>query len=81
VLRVYESARLLAQEMGLALDEVTTGGASEASFAAALGVPTLDGLGADGDGAHAEDEHVLIPSLPERVALAAGLVERLAGPR
>jgi glutamate carboxypeptidase len=81
VLRVYESARLVAKEMGLALDEVTTGGASEASFAAALGVPTLDGLGADGDGAHAEDEHVLIPSLPERVALAAGLVERLAGPR
>lgn len=79
VQRVYELARGLAHEMGLALDEVTTGGASEASFAAALGVPTLDGLGADGDGAHAEDEHVLIPSLPERTALAAGLISRLAG--
>jgi glutamate carboxypeptidase len=78
VLRVYETARRVAQELGFPLEEVTTGGASEASFASALGVPTLDGLGADGDGAHAEDEHVLIPSLPERAALAAGLLERLA---
>jgi glutamate carboxypeptidase len=81
VLRVYEAARRVAEEMGLALDEVTTGGASEASFAAALGVPTLDGLGADGDGAHAEDEHVLIASLPERAALAAGLLEHLSRER
>jgi glutamate carboxypeptidase len=79
VLRVYETARRVAQELGLALDEVTTGGASEASFAAALGVPTLDGLGADGDGAHAEDEHVLLASLPERAALAAGLIGALSG--
>jgi glutamate carboxypeptidase len=79
VLRVYEAARRVAQELGLALDEVTTGGASEASFAAALGVPTLDGLGADGDGAHAEDEHVLIHSLPERAALAEGLILALTG--
>lgn len=79
VLRVYEAARHIALEMGLALDEVTTGGASEASFASALGVPTLDGLGADGDGAHAEDEHVLIPSLPDRAALAAGLIAQLSG--
>ncbi len=41
--------------------------------------PTLDGLGADGDGAHAADEHVLIPSLPDRAALAAGLIARLSG--
>ena len=52
-----------------------TGGASEASFAAALALPTLDGLGADGDGAHAEHEHVLLSSLPDRAALAAGLIE------
>src|SRR5262245_11733214 len=78
VLQVYDAARRVAEEMGLGLDEVTTGGASEASFAAALGVPTLDGLGADGDGAHAEDEHVLIPSLPERAALAAGLILELS---
>jgi glutamate carboxypeptidase len=78
VLRVYETARDVAAGMGLDLGEVSTGGASEASFASALGVPTLDGLGADGDGAHAEDEHVLIPSMPHRAALAAGLIERLA---
>ena len=77
VLGVFEAARAVAAEMGLPLEEVATGGASEASFAGALGLPTLDGLGPDGDGAHAEDEHVLIPSLPGRVALAAGLVERL----
>jgi glutamate carboxypeptidase len=78
VVRVFETARAVAAEMGLPLEEVASGGASEASFAGALGLPTLDGLGADGDSAHAEDEHVLIPSLPERAALAAGLVERLA---
>lgn len=75
---VYEKARAAARELGLTLEEVATGGASEASFAAALGVPTLDGLGADGDGAHAEHEHVLIPSLPERAALVAGLIEKLS---
>jgi glutamate carboxypeptidase len=78
VVAVYEQARRVAREMGMGLDEVASGGASEASFAAALGVPTLDGMGADGDGAHAIDEHVLIPSLPERAALAAGLMTRLS---
>jgi len=78
VLAVYELARRVAEEMGSGLAEASTGGASEASFAAALGVPTLDGLGPDGDGAHAEHEHVLLSSLPDRAALAAGLIERLA---
>jgi glutamate carboxypeptidase len=78
VLRVYEAARAVAAELGQELQEVSTGGASEASFASALGRPTLDGLGADGDGAHAEDEHVLISSMPERAALGAGLIARLA---
>jgi glutamate carboxypeptidase len=76
---VYEQAVAVAAELGLPLSEVASGGASEASFAGALGRPTLDGLGGDGDGAHAEDEHVLLKSLPERAALAAGLVARLAG--
>ena len=80
VVAVYETARRAAEEMGLPLPETSTGGASEASFAAALGLPTLDGLGADGDGAHAEHEHVLIPSLPERAAIAAGLIQRLTPP-
>ena len=52
-----------------------------AFFAAALGLPTLDGLGADGDGAHAEHEHVVLSSLPDRAALAAGLIERLSTER
>jgi glutamate carboxypeptidase len=78
VVRVFEAAREVAAGMGQTLEEVATGGASEASFAGALGLPTLDGLGADGDGAHAEDEHVVLSSLPGRVALAAGLVGRLA---
>jgi glutamate carboxypeptidase len=79
VARVYEQAVAVAAELGLPLSEVASGGASEASFAGALGRPTLDGLGGDGDGAHAEDEHVLLRSLPERAALAAGLIARLAG--
>jgi glutamate carboxypeptidase len=77
---VYRQAKAVAAELGMRLREVTTGGASEAAFAAALGVPTLDGLGVDGDGAHAEHEHVRIASLPERAALAAGLIRRLIEP-
>jgi glutamate carboxypeptidase len=77
VLGVYEQARAAAADLGFVLEEISTGGASEASFAAALGVPTLDGLGADGDGAHAEHEHVLLSSLPDRAALVAALIERL----
>lgn len=79
VISVYEKAAQVASELGLPLSEVASGGASEASFAGALGRPTLDGLGGDGDGAHAEDEHVILKSLPERAALAAGLIARLAG--
>ena len=78
VRQVFAAARAVAAEIGMDLREISTGGASEASFAAALGRPTLDGLGADGDGAHAEDEHVLVSSMPTRVALAAGLIARLA---
>jgi glutamate carboxypeptidase len=74
----YLTARDAAMELGLPpLEEVATGGASEASFAAALGIPTLDGLGADGEGAHAVHEHVLLSSLPDRAALAAALILRL----
>lgn len=78
VARVFELARAVAAELGFELGEVATGGASEASYAGALGLPVLDGLGADGDGAHAEHEHVLLSSLAPRAALAAGLIARLA---
>jgi glutamate carboxypeptidase len=81
VAALFAEARAVAAEMGIALEEAATGGASEASFAGALGIPTLDGLGGDGDGAHAEDEHVLLASLPGRAALTAGLLERLGRAR
>jgi glutamate carboxypeptidase len=71
----------LAQEVGAALgqtvDEGATGGGSDGNFCAALGVPTLDGLGAIGDGAHALHEHVVLPALIPRAALIAGLLSRL----
>lgn len=74
---LFGLARALAAEMGLTLEESMSGGGSDGNFTAALGVPTLDGLGAVGEGAHAENESVLIARLPERVALVAGLLERI----
>lgn len=73
----------LAQEVGTALGqpvaEGSTGGGSDGNFSAALGVPTLDGLGALGDGAHARHEHVLVAALVPRATLLAGLLTRLTG--
>jgi len=71
---LYAHARALAKEVGLSLGEVTVGGGSDGNFTAALGVPTLDGLGAVGDCAHSPNEHVVIRSLPQRAALFAGLL-------
>jgi glutamate carboxypeptidase len=75
VARLYECAREIASRLGRTLDEGGTGGGSDGNFTAALGVPTLDGLGAIGDGAHALHEHVVINELPWRAALLAALVE------
>ncbi len=77
VIGLYEHARVVAAELGHALAEGSTGGGSDGNFTAALGVPTLDGLGAVGDGAHALHEHVVVADLPWRAALLAGLVHRL----
>jgi len=77
VLKLFHHAQSLAHEIGIALDECATGGGSDGNFTAALGVPTLDGLGAIGNGAHSIDEHVMIRSLPERAALLAGLLATL----
>jgi glutamate carboxypeptidase len=71
---LYAKARALAREMGVTLGEAYVGGASDGNFTAALGVPTLDGLGAVGEGAHSPDENILIRALPERAALVAGLL-------
>jgi glutamate carboxypeptidase len=77
VARLYEQARTVAAAMGRDLAEGGTGGGSDGNFTAALGVPTLDGLGPDGDGAHARHEHVLLADLPWRAAFLAGLLHRL----
>ena len=74
---LFEQARRIGRTLGLELTEGATGGGSDANFTAALGVPTLDGLSARGGGAHADDEHILIDSLPERAALLAALLLEL----
>ena len=77
VVRLFETARACAAEIGITLQEGATGGGSDGNFTAALGVPTLDGLGAVGDGAHALHEHVEVGPLPARAAIIAGLLYRL----
>jgi glutamate carboxypeptidase len=77
VAALFERARTIAAALGQELTEGATGGASDGNFTAALGLPTLDGLGALGAGAHAVDEHILIDSLPERAALLAALLLEL----
>jgi glutamate carboxypeptidase len=77
ILQLFQKAKTVAAEIGIALEEGSTGGGSDGSFTAALGVPTLDGLGPDGAGPHALDEHVLIKSLVPRAALLAQLVLKL----
>src|SRR5882762_8695031 len=72
---LYAKARALSKEMGMALGEAFVGGGSDGNFTAALGVPTLDGLGAIGEGAHGPDENIVVRALPERAALLAGLLE------
>jgi glutamate carboxypeptidase len=78
VARLYKLACEVARDMGRDLGEGATGGASDGNFTAALGVPTLDGLGAIGDGPHALHEHVVINELAPRAALVAGLMAKLA---
>ena len=71
---LFARAKSLAAQMNLALGECTVGGGSDGNFTAAAGVPTLDGLGAVGDGAHSALEHVLIHTMPARAALLACLL-------
>lgn len=77
VVKLFEAAREVAAGFGLTLDEGSAGGGSDGNFTAALGVPTLDGFGAVGDGAHAIHEHVEIDALVPRAAVIAGLLARL----
>jgi glutamate carboxypeptidase len=77
-IRLYHMAREVARGLESDLLEGAAGGGSDGNFTAALGVPTLDGLGPEGGGAHALDEHVVVSNLPFRAALLAGLLGRLA---
>jgi glutamate carboxypeptidase len=72
--KLYKQARDLAAELGFVLEEAATGGASDGNFTAALGIPTLDGMGAVGEGAHARHESIVVEHLALRTALLAGLL-------
>lgn len=74
---LFAVAQAAAGELGLTLGEASVGGGSDGNFCAALGIPTLDGLGASGEGLHAEHEHILIDSLAIRAALLANLLVKL----
>ena len=77
VASLYAEAKAVAAELGRALGEGGTGGGSDGNLTAAIGVPTLDGLGAVGGGAHAVGEYVDAADLPWRAALVAGLLRRI----
>lgn len=74
---LFKHAQRVAEELGFGLEEEGTGGVSDGNFTAAVGCPTLDGVGGFGDGAHALHEHVVIDELPRRCALVARLLETL----
>jgi glutamate carboxypeptidase len=76
IANLFEQARRLAAALrpGFELTEGSSGGGSDGNFTAALGIPTLDGLGALGGGAHADDEHILVASLFERAAILSSLL-------
>lgn len=77
VAALYEKARAIAAGLGFDLQEAAVGGGSDGNFTAALGIPTLDGLGAVGEGAHAPHESIVISELPKRAALLAGVIEQI----
>ncbi|HEX3156003.1 MAG TPA: M20/M25/M40 family metallo-hydrolase, partial [Candidatus Angelobacter sp.] len=73
--RLFSLAREIGAAMGWKLEESSTGGGSDGNFTSALGIPTLDGLGALGEGAHAAHESVVIQELPQRTALLTTLIQ------
>lgn len=77
IVALYSRARDIAAGLGFRLDETSSGGASDGNFTAALGIPTLDGLGPVGDGAHTTSEYVVLDSFPPRTALVAELLRVL----
>lgn len=77
VAALYEKAKSVARDIGWHLEEAAVGGGSDGNFTAAIGIPTLDGLGVVGEGAHAEHESILVSELPRRAALLANLIARI----
>ncbi len=74
---LLSEVRNIASSLNMELDAGKTGGGSDASIASSLGIPTLDGLGPDGAGVHAENEHLILSSLVERTALLTEILIRL----
>jgi glutamate carboxypeptidase len=74
---LFQTARACAKELGVKLEESASGGGSDGNFTAALGVPTLDGLGGVGEGAHAANESILLDRIADRTALLAMLLSQL----
>lgn len=74
---LFTRVQAIGRTLGLSLEEGSTGGGSDGNFTGALGVPTLDGLGVPGDGAHADHEHILIDQLPARAALLVAMWQQL----
>ncbi len=77
VIRLYLKARAVAAELGMDLAEGSTGGGSDGSYTASMGIPTLDGLGVEGDGAHAEHEYIEVACIPRRAALLCRLIQSI----
>lgn len=75
MIKTYDQIAKLAGHLGLPIGEELTGAGSDANFTAALGIPTLDGLGARGEGMHAENEHIVVTSIPRRAALLASILQ------
>ena len=75
VVALYRKAQALAKQLSWTLEEAAVGGGSDGNFTAGIGIPTLDGMGGVGDGAHALHEHIVISELPRRALLLAGMIE------
>lgn len=75
VAALYKKAQAIAKQIDWKLDEAAVGGGSDGNFTAGIGIPTLDGMGGVGSGAHAVHEHIVISELPRRALLLAGMIE------
>jgi glutamate carboxypeptidase len=77
IAKLFDRAKKIGRGMRMKIEESATGGGSDGNFTAALGIPTLDGLGGVGEGAHAVNESILIDRIADRTALLAGLLANL----